>query len=174
MHEAGGRAREDYQPHCGARLGERPAAGQAAEPPCCLVASLESSPHVSTGSHVPIAGDARPEVFSDYYQLGGNDESDEAELEPFQQRELKGYTEAPHSPFGLVWQVATATGWSINYILWKVPYPMLLLMAKDAPRYVSVEEQKKRQYEKLMKKMQRDSVVSKDPVTFFQTHISAD
>lgn len=174
MHAADGRAREDYQPHCGTRLGERRAAGQAAEPPRSLVASLACASHVPAGGNVSIAGNARPKVFSDYYQLGGNDESDEAELEPFQQRELKGYTEAPHSPFGLVWQVATATGWSINYILWKVPYPMLLLMAKDAPRYVSVEEQKKRQYKKLMKKMQRESAASKDPVAFFQTHISAD
>ncbi|MCI7387878.1 MAG: hypothetical protein MSH64_14680 [Bacteroides uniformis] len=51
---------------------------------------------------------------------------------------------------------------------------MLLLMAKDAPRYVSVEEQKKRQYKELMKKMQKESAVGKDPVAFFQTHISAD
>lgn len=70
--------------------------------------------------------------------------------------------------------MATATGWSINYILWKVPYPMLLLMAKDAPRYVSVDEQKKRKYKELMKKMQKDSAVRTDPVAFFQTHISAD
>ena len=47
-------------------------------------------------------------------------------------------------------------------------------MAKDAPRYVSAEEQKKRQYKKMMKKMTKDSAVGKDPVTFFQTHISAD
>ena len=145
-----------------------------AEPPRSLVAPLARPSHVPAGSHVPVPHHARPEVFSDYYQLGGNDQSDEAELEPFRQRELKGYTESPHSPFGLVWQVATATGWSIDYILWKVPYPMLLLMAKDAPRYVSVEEQKKRQYKELMKKMQKESAVGKDPVTFFQTHISAD
>nr|WP_302830029.1 hypothetical protein [uncultured Bacteroides sp.] len=90
------------------------------------------------------------------------------------QRELKGYTEAPHSPFGLVWQVATATGWSIDYILWKVPYPMLLLMAKDAPRYVSAEERKKRKYKEMMKKMQKKNEVCKNPVAFFQTYISAD
>lgn len=128
--------------------------------------------HVFAGSDVSVGNHDRPEVFSDYYQLGGNDESDEAESEPFQQRELKGYTEAPHSPFGLIWQVATATGWSTDYILWKVPYPMLLLMAKDAPRYVSVEEQKKRQYKTMMNKMKRASGVGKDPVAFFQTHIS--
>lgn len=73
-----------------------------------------------------------------------------------------------------MWQVATATGWSIDYILWKVPYPTLLLMAKDAPRYVSVEEQKKRQYKEMMKKMQKECDTGKDPVAFFQTHISED
>nr|DAV44348.1 MAG TPA: Integrin alpha-X, DPC MICELLES, CELL ADHESION [Caudoviricetes sp.] len=51
---------------------------------------------------------------------------------------------------------------------------MLLLMAKDAPRYVSVEEQKKRQYKEMMKKIQKESAVGQDPVAFFQTHISAD
>lgn len=134
------------------------------------MAALARSPHVSARSFLSVDGHARPEAFYDYYQLGGNDESDETELEPFKQRELKGYTEAPHSPFGLVWQVATATGWTIDYILWKVPYPMLLLMAKDTPRYISVEEQNKRKYKEMMKKKQR----SKDPVAFFQTHISAD
>lgn len=49
---------------------------------------------------------------------------------------------------------------------------MLLLMAKDAPHYVSVEEQKKRQYKTMMNKMKRTSGVGKDPVAFFQTHIS--
>lgn len=70
--------------------------------------------------------------------------------------------------------MATATGWSIGRILWKVSYPMLLLMAKDAPRYVSAEEQKKRQYKELMKKMQEKEAVGKDPVAFFQTHIPTD
>lgn len=47
-------------------------------------------------------------------------------------------------------------------------------MAKDAPRYVSAEEQKKRQYKELMKKMQEKEAVGKDPVAFFQTHIPTD
>lgn len=51
---------------------------------------------------------------------------------------------------------------------------MLLLMAKDAPRYVSAEEQKKRQYKEMMKKIQKESAAGKDPVAFFQTHISVD
>lgn len=45
--------------------------------------------------------------------------------------------EGSHSLFGLIWQIAGATGWSVRYILWKLPYPVLLLMAADAPRYVN-------------------------------------
>ena len=44
--------------------------------------------------------------------------------------------EGSHSPFGFIWQIAAATGWSIHYILWKVPYPTLLMMLSDAPRWV--------------------------------------
>lgn len=44
--------------------------------------------------------------------------------------------EGSHSLFGLIWQVAGATGWTVRHILWNVSYPLLLLMAADAPRYV--------------------------------------
>jgi hypothetical protein len=44
--------------------------------------------------------------------------------------------EGSHSPFGLIWQIASGTGWTIKYILWKIPYPMLMLMLMDAPHYV--------------------------------------
>ncbi len=36
----------------------------------------------------------------------------------------------------MVWQIATATGWSVSYILWGVSWQTLLLMLADAPRYV--------------------------------------
>lgn len=39
-----------------------------------------------------------------------------------------------HSPFGIVWQIATATGWSVRYILWGVNYQTLRMMLADAPR----------------------------------------
>lgn len=35
-----------------------------------------------------------------------------------------------------MWQVASATGWSVDYILHGVNYQTLLLMLSDAPRYV--------------------------------------
>lgn len=35
-----------------------------------------------------------------------------------------------------MWQVANATGWSIDYILNGVNYQTLIMMLSDAPRYV--------------------------------------
>jgi len=35
-----------------------------------------------------------------------------------------------------VWQIATATGWSVDYILDGVNYQTLIMMLGDAPRYV--------------------------------------
>jgi hypothetical protein len=51
--------------------------------------------------------------------------------------------EGPHSPFGSIWQIASATGWSLHYILWRVDYLTLRLMLLDQPRYISAEEQEK-------------------------------
>lgn len=44
--------------------------------------------------------------------------------------------EKSHSPFGFVWQIAAATGWSTDYILEGVNYQTLIMMLADAPRYV--------------------------------------
>lgn len=35
-----------------------------------------------------------------------------------------------------MWQVADATGWSVDYILYGVNYQTLIMMMSDAPRYV--------------------------------------
>lgn len=43
--------------------------------------------------------------------------------------------EGSHSPFGFVWQVVNATGWSVDYILHGVNYQTLIMMLNDAPRY---------------------------------------
>jgi len=48
--------------------------------------------------------------------------------------------EGSHSPFGMIWQIASATGWTVHYILWKVPYTTLLLMMQDAPHWVDDED----------------------------------
>lgn len=39
----------------------------------------------------------------------------------------------------MLWQVAQATGWSVDYILWGVNWETLALMLADAPRYVKVK-----------------------------------
>ncbi|MCH5235550.1 MAG: hypothetical protein J1E16_09660 [Muribaculaceae bacterium] len=41
-----------------------------------------------------------------------------------------------------MWQVASATGWTIEYILNKVNYQTLIMMLSDAPRYVERRENK--------------------------------
>ena len=82
------------------------------------------------------------EVFYDHYQIDLNDEPDETEVEPKKKRkgELKTEYVGSHSPFGIVWQIAAATGWPIRYILWSVNYQTLRMMLADAPRYVKKKE----------------------------------
>ncbi len=36
----------------------------------------------------------------------------------------------------MLWQVAQATGWSVDYLLWGVNWSTLMMMLADAPRYV--------------------------------------
>ena len=74
--------------------------------------------------------------FYTYYQISRTDESDAAETEPKHGGELKHRWEGSHSPFGFVWQIASATGWSVDYILNGVNYQTLIMMLSDAPRYV--------------------------------------
>lgn len=62
------------------------------------------------------------------------------ESEPKKKGELKGHFESSHSPFGFVWQIAEATGWPVDYILWGVNYQTLLMMLADAPRYIDAEQ----------------------------------
>lgn len=38
----------------------------------------------------------------------------------------------------MIWQIASQTGWSVQYIMRGVNYQTLLMMLSDAPRYVSV------------------------------------
>lgn len=79
--------------------------------------------------------------FYTYYQIGGADESSEAETEPDGEGELTSRYRGSHSPFGFIWQVADATGWSVDYILNKVNYQTLIMMLSDAPRYVGEKKQ---------------------------------
>ncbi|MCC8146915.1 MAG: hypothetical protein LIO93_10890 [Bacteroidales bacterium] len=71
--------------------------------------------------------------------------------------------EGSHSPFGFIWQVATATGWSHQRILWKIPYPTLLLMLKDAPQYKSDSKNNKN--------INRRNTRGQSALDFFQTQL---
>ena len=73
--------------------------------------------------------------------------------------------EGSHSPFGLIWQIASQTGWSVHHILWRVPYPTLLMMMSDAPRYVSEEEQKSKNAKISKQKMKKS-------LELFQTRLN--
>lgn len=41
-----------------------------------------------------------------------------------------------------MWQIASATGWSVDYILHGVNYQTLMMMLSDAPRYVRKKQKK--------------------------------
>ena len=94
--------------------------------------------HFGCGAEIRKPDGYRP--FYSYYQISRTDESDEAETEPGSEGELKSGYEPSHSPFGFIWQVADATGWSVDYILNKVNYQTLIMMLSDAPRYRSEGE----------------------------------
>lgn len=104
-------------------------------------------------------------VFYTYYQISRDDEPDEAETEPRKEGELKSRWEGSHSPFGFVWQIASATGWSVDYILNGVNYQTLIMMLSDAPRYVDG------------RKKERDDRTAEeeagDIVGFFQSNLKA-
>lgn len=81
--------------------------------------------------------------FFEYYQISRADESDDAETEPGKKGELKSKWEGSHSPFGFVWQIASATGWSVDYILNSVNWQALIMMISDAPRLVDRQAEEK-------------------------------
>ena len=80
-------------------------------------------------------------VFRDYYRIGSHTEQDAPIREPERERKRneeikKGHTEPSHSLFGVVGQLATETGWSIDYILDKVNVVTLQMMMADMPHWV--------------------------------------
>ncbi|WP_459188663.1 hypothetical protein ACGE0T_00740 [Parabacteroides sp. APC149_11_2_Y6] len=76
------------------------------------------------------------------YQVNISSEDNEAEDDlSHGEKGVKGHVEGSHSPFGLIYQIAKDTGWSMEYIK-KIPYPTLVMMLADAPRYVSSSEDK--------------------------------
>jgi len=91
---------------------------------------------VPGGRHRAVRAADGHRPFYEYYQIRGTDEPDEAETEPRKEGELRTEYEGSHSPFGFVWQIASATGWSVDYILHGVNYQTLIMMLCDAPRYI--------------------------------------
>ena len=118
---------------------------------------------VPEGSLQPIRIADGHAVFYTYYQISRDDESDEAASEPRKEGELKSRWESSHSPFGFVWQIASATGWSVDYILNGVNFQTLIMMLSDAPRYVDSKEQKKAD--------QTEEEEAEDIVGFFQSNL---
>lgn len=80
-------------------------------------------------------------VFRDYYRIGSSPEQDAALSEPERERKRneelkKGHTEPSHSLFGVIGQIATETGWSLDYILDKVNVVTLQMILADMPHWV--------------------------------------
>ena len=104
-------------------------------------------------------------VFYDYYQISRDVESDETTTEPKKEGELRTKFVGSHSPFGFLWQIATATGWHLDYILNKVNYQTLIMMLSDAPRYVRTKDNSNEDEWKTAEDE------ANDIVTFFQSNL---
>nr|DAO18624.1 MAG TPA: hypothetical protein [Caudoviricetes sp.] len=67
-----------------------------------------------------------------------------------------------------MWQIAGATGWSVDYILDGVNYQTLILMLSDAPRYVR-QKQGSGNYDSQPETSAEDE--ANDIVGFFQSRL---
>ena len=74
--------------------------------------------------------------------------------------------EPAHSPFGLVGQIARGTGWSVDYIMRGVNYPMLMLMWQDFPRHVP--GRRKTTQEMVAEKRSRNGQPNISPADYLQ------
>ena len=106
-----------------------------------LVDPVEGTLRVPDRSPALVPQNAGHAGFYEYYRIGREYQSLPVRSEPPQKSrkgELRTVYESSHSPFGIVWQIASATGWSVHYILWKVNFQTLAMMLADAPHYRSV------------------------------------
>ena len=102
---------------------------------------LEGSARISDRGAAVVPQDAGNTGFYEYYRIGRKDKSLPVRDEPphkSRKGELRTVYESSHSPFGIVWQIASATGWTLHYILWKVNFQTLAMMLADAPHYVTL------------------------------------
>ena len=96
-------------------------------------------------SDAPIAERHTPEVFLQYYSIGGTSRrTAKPHRKPNEKDELKGHSESPHSILGIVAQSMERFGQPKQYILWKISYAELMIMNIDVTRYISAEEEKER------------------------------
>jgi hypothetical protein len=93
--------------------------------------------------------DSHPERgagFYELYQINPEHDSDDAEeSESAGSGEQKGRTVGLHSPWGTIWSIAETTGWTVNYILWGIAWINIRMMLADAPRYISVKTNQKKE-----------------------------
>jgi hypothetical protein len=75
----------------------------------------------------------RSSGFYEYYQIGSDDEADDTEDGSGKSREL--IATGLNSPWGMLYQFAKESGWSMHDILWKVSRANLLLMMADRPNF---------------------------------------
>lgn len=107
--------------------------------------------------------------FREYYQIRREHESSRAN----NGKELGGHTEPSHSLFGFIGQIATETGWSIDYILNEVNYVQLSLMMADLPHFVKKGAKSPQEIEALLnqnknqQETQQPQKKGLDPVSFF-------
>ena len=113
-----------------------------------------------------VCGAAGGEAFYEHYRIGGAGEPATAEDEPRKEGELTTEYVGSHSPFGIVWQIADATGWGVDYIMWKVNYQTLRMMLADAPHYETRRRGSQRRGEKPHK--------PKSVSGYFQTRLQQD
>ena len=66
----------------------------------------------------------------------------------------------------MIWQIATATGWSMRDIMWKINYPALRMMLADAPHY---EKQESGTQDRKTGNRKTGGRKGKDAVGFFQS-----
>lgn len=114
-----------------------------AEPVACLV----SPPPVRYPPDGRAVGDGLQPVrctrFFKLYQIHvGHADNDAGDEDLSQDKKgVKGRMEGSHSPFGLIYQIAKDTGWSVREIL-DLPYATLVMMLSDTPRYVAESGEK--------------------------------
>lgn len=114
----------------------------------------------------------RDKGFYDHYQIGGGGKPAEAEAEP--EESEGGLTTryvGSHSPFGIVWQLSAATGWTVRHVLWGVNYQTLRMMLADAPHYETIRHKKNN---KPGGRKKSSSIKPKSTAGFFQSMLKKD